>query len=106
MSRENDIKFRNWLSSEKATELDGSDDTLTNTRGAKLLRAVEEQPKPPCVDRGDGRPCEFYRRCATELLACRAFYAYTREPLDRKEYSEWLQMERKPSEKMYAKTYK
>lgn len=79
---------------------------LTNIKGAKLALAIERQPKPPCVDRGDGLPCEFYRRCASERMACRAFYAYTREPMHPKEYRQWRLMERDPSEKLYSKTYK
>lgn len=99
MSSKDNIKFG-------TTELSESDDTLTDTKGARLLLAIEKQPKPPCVDRGDGSPCEFYRRCATELLACRAFYAYTREPMNRKEYGKWLQMVRRPDSAIYQKTYR
>ncbi len=99
MSREEDIKF-------EGLELDVADLIQRNTRGARLACAVASQPKPPCVDRGDGTPCEFFRRCASEVLACRAFYAYTRYSDDKKEYGEWQLMERVPTARMYGKTYK
>ena len=102
MSREDKIKLETdlgELNSEARVALSGN-------RGARLLLAIEKQPKPPCVDRGDRRPCNYFRQCGSEMLACRSFYAYTREPLDRKEYGKWLQMEKVPSRKFYDKTYR
>src|ERR1700730_18530528 len=109
MSRGRKIKFenvRNVTNSLHSKELFPEDAPLSNNTGARLLLALEKQPKPPCVDRGDGKPCEFYYRCGIERLACRSFFAYTREPLERKEYREWLSMEKLPSHEMYEKTYK
>lgn len=76
---------------------------VDGNRGARLLQAMELQPQPPCVNRGDGKACEFFRRCASELQACAAFYAYTRQPTYRPEYREWRQMARDPSTKIYGK---
>lgn len=79
---------------------------LSSNKGARLLFAIERQPKPPCVDTGAGKACIHFRQCGSELLACRSFYAYTREPLERKEYKDWLTMEKTPSRKIYEKVYK
>lgn len=99
MSREDNIKL-------DVIELSDVKLQLSSNKGARLLFAIERQPKPPCVDTGSGKACEHFRKCGSERLACRSFYAYTREPLERKEYSAWRTMERKPSAKTYEKTYK
>lgn len=99
MSSKTTIKFLDL-------ELSEGEATLTDTKGSRLALAIERQPKPPCVDRGDGKPCEYFRRCASEELACSAFFAYTREPMARKEYAEWRTMERLPTRRLYLKVYK
>lgn len=40
-----------------------------------LLEAIGEAPEPPCMLGGG---CPFQSRCATEGLACREFYLYSR----------------------------
>lgn len=105
MSRVTDIKF--GLPGELAFVIEPKDanDILRDSMETRLVSALGSQPDPPCVDRGDGKPCEFYRRCATEHLACRAYYGYVREPLDKRNYSQWLLMERHPNLKFYTKIY-
>lgn len=105
MSRITDIKFRTAGKVAFVMEPRDADDILRDTTETRLVSALGTQPDPPCVNRGDGTPCEFYRRCASERMACKAFYAYTREPLDKRNYSQWLLMERHPNLKFYTKIY-
>lgn len=105
VSRDGQIKFRTAGKVAFVMEPKDSDDILRDTTGTRLVSALGTQPDPPCVNRGDGLPCEFYRRCASERMACKAFYAYTREPLDKRNYSQWLLMKRHPNPKWYKKIY-
>ena len=102
VTRENYIKLaiRDLEEPSQDSELKG------DTEWEKLFRAAALQPQPPCVDRGDSRPCEHFAKCAKERLACKAFFAYTRYPDDNQEYSNWIQQTRRPNRRIYAKTYK
>jgi hypothetical protein len=40
----------------------------------ELLTAVFEMPPPPC----EAHACVFFRKCATERLACQAYLMYVR----------------------------
>jgi hypothetical protein len=75
-------------------------------REYSLSDAIEAQPAPPCDDRGDGRTCEHKAMCGLNKLACKAFFAYTREPSGGMSFVGWPTMERKPSSKIYEKTHR
>lgn len=68
--------------------------------------AIASQPPPPCDDRGDGRPCEHKTMCGLNNLACKAFFAYTREPSGGMSFVGWPTMERKPSYKIFEKVHR
>lgn len=67
------------------------------TPGARIVAAIAKQPPPPCVDRGDGKPCEFFYRCQQGALACQAFHGYAVQPQHGRKYSHWPVMPRTPS---------
>lgn len=67
--------------------------------------AIQAQPDPPCDDRGDNRPCEHKAMCGLNNLACKAFFAYTREPTGSLSFIGWRRMERKPSIDMFTKVH-
>lgn len=52
---------------------------------------IESQPAPPCDD------CRHSGLCALNNMACKAFFAYTREPNGGIDYIDWATLERKPS---------
>ncbi len=68
--------------------------------------AIEEQPTPPCEDRGDKRACEHKAMCGLNELACPAFVMYVREPSHRLEVVDWSKVSRLPSRKMYLMVHK
>lgn len=81
-------------------------DAYINREYSDLSDAIEAQPTPPCDDRGDGRACEHKALCGLNELACKAFFAYTREPSGGMTFIGWPRMERHPSKKIYDKTHK
>ena len=62
-----------------------------------LSDAIESQPAPPCDE------CDNKRLCAVNNLACKAFFAYTREPGNGIQYIDWATMDRKPTSAIYSK---
>lgn len=68
--------------------------------------AIASQPPPPCDNRGDSRPCEHKTMCGLNNLACKAFFAYTREPSGGISFVGWPTMERKPSYKIFEKVHR
>ena len=65
-----------------------------------LSDAIEAQPAPPCDE------CDNNKHCAVNNLACKAFFAYTREPSGGMSFIGWATMERIPSTKIYEKVHK
>lgn len=81
-------------------------DSYVEREYSSLAGAIQAQPDPPCDNRGDSRPCEHKTMCALNKLACKAFFAYTREPGGGMTFVGWPTMERKPSFKIYDKVHR
>lgn len=75
-------------------------DAYVEREYSAMSDTIESQPPPPC----DG--CQHNAMCRLNKLACKAFFAYTREPAGGMSFVGWPTMERKPSFKIYEKTYR
>lgn len=65
-----------------------------------VSEAIQDQPDPPCVD------CKNFALCASQRLACRAFYGYTHQPVSKGIYFDWERMDRQPTAKIFAKVFR
>lgn len=80
--------------------IDFMDSYADQLDSASLSEAIAAQPPPPC----DG--CEAFPTCATYKLACKAFFGYTMFPSAKHIYGDWEAMDRRPSAKIFAKTFR
>lgn len=69
-------------------------------RKPSLGDAIQDQPPPPCDT------CKNFALCASQELACRAFYGYTHQPVSKGTYFDWERMDRQPTAKIFAKVFK
>lgn len=73
---------------------------IAEVKKFNLEDAINAQPEPPCTD------CNKFDLCATQKLACKAFFGYTMQPSSKEIYADWVKMGRKPDAKIFAKTFR
>lgn len=72
-------------------------DAYVESQKGSLEDAIEAQPAPPCDN------CRHSGLCALNNMACKAFFAYTREPNGGIDYIDWATLERKPTTALFSR---